>query len=451
MYKNHDYFLSVYYRIADTISLNLAFFVGVFFRFYNDASFSFVNSNYASLLLFINVTWLFITLFQRIYVLQSFTSKYRYSLTILATILIQLLITVAFNGLIKTFYSRIFLVYTYISFSILLIIGRILINLFYDQYLKRKLKKSIIVLFGEEEVLNEVSDFFKAGLATRRSEIAQLNDKKNLLNDLSKLNEESIISELYIPLSAFNELEVEEISNFCDNNFVRLRLIFDWRKVGSRKLSATKLNQTTVIKVALTPLDDPTNALLKRTFDIVFSLLLFLLVFSWLFPIIAVLVKLSSKGPVFFIQERSGQNNNSFYCYKFRSMRLNEEADTKQATQNDPRVTKVGSFLRKSSLDELPQFINVLKGEMSVVGPRPHMLRHTQEYSALVGNFMNRHAIRPGITGLAQIKGFRGEIDDISLLQSRIRLDRFYVNNWSLFFDIQIVVKTVLTIFEDHK
>jgi len=132
-------------------------------------------------------------------------------------------------------------------------------------------------------------------------------------------------------------------------------------------------------------------------------------------------------------------------------MRENVEADRVQACKNDPRITKLGAFLRKTSMDELPQFFNVLKGEMSVVGPRPHMLKHTEEYSELVGNFMNRHAIKPGITGLAQIKGFRGEIDDFSLLQNRIRLDRFYVNNWSLTFDIKIVFLTILTIFRDHK
>ena len=132
-------------------------------------------------------------------------------------------------------------------------------------------------------------------------------------------------------------------------------------------------------------------------------------------------------------------------------MKQNAEADLKQATKNDDRITKVGHFLRKTSLDELPQFINVLKGEMSIVGPRPHMLKHTEQYRELVGNFMQRHAIKPGITGLAQVKGYRGEIDDYSLLQNRVRFDRFYVNNWTLFFDVKIIIKTVLTIFKDHR
>jgi putative colanic acid biosynthesis UDP-glucose lipid carrier transferase len=186
-------------------------------------------------------------------------------------------------------------------------------------------------------------------------------------------------------------------------------------------------------------------------FDLLFTIVVSILLFSWLFPILAIAVKLSSPGSVFFKQKRSGINNKGFNCYKFRSMRQNADADLKQATQNDPRITKVGAFLRKTSLDELPQFINVLKGQMSIVGPRPHMLKHTEEYSSLVGSFMNRHAIKPGITGLAQIKGFRGEIDDFTLLQNRVRLDRFYVNNWTSFFDLKIVFLTVFTLFKDHK
>ncbi len=329
--------------------------------------------------------------------------------------------------------------------------GRKLIQLFYKTYLKHKLKQSVIVLVGEETILGEIESFFKLNLSTKRQEVKRILKKEKLLNQLKAVKEESFISEIYLPLSQFNEDEIEEVSNFCDNYFIRLRLVFDWKKVSARKMSATKINQTTIFKLALTPLDDPFNALLKRAFDLIFSLTICVLLFSWLFPIIAICIKLNSKGPIFFKQVRSGINNKGFKCYKFRSMRPNDEADSVQATSNDSRITKVGAFLRKSSLDELPQFINVIRGEMSIVGPRPHMLKHTEEYSQMVGNFMNRHAIKPGITGLAQIKGFRGEIDDFALLQNRIRLDRFYVNNWTLFFDIRIVALTFFEVFKDHR
>jgi len=182
-----------------------------------------------------------------------------------------------------------------------------------------------------------------------------------------------------------------------------------------------------------------------------FSSFIILAVFSWLLPILAIIIKLTSKGPVFFKQKRTGLGNREFICWKFRSMTVNDNSDTVQATKGDIRITKVGHFLRRSSLDEFPQFINVLKGEMSIVGPRPHMLKHTEEYSQLIGNFMNRHAIKPGITGLAQVKGYRGEIDDSHLLTNRVRLDRFYVNNWSLYMDLKIVFFTIFGVFKDHK
>lgn len=459
MYRNHEYFLSFYYRVVDTIVLNLAFGLGVYLRFYSGNSFDFqskapfdlLQSNYIGLLLFINITWLLVSNSQRIYNLQNFTSKNRYLFAVVTAIVLQLFITVAFNGLIKTFYSRFFLLYTYISFSAFLIVGRRITFFVYLQKLKKKKSQSAIVLMGTVTQLPEFKDFLESNISTETQKIIQLEPTGIQLEELQRINKEFPISELYVSLSGYLEDEIEELSLFCDNHFIRLRLVFNWKNVGSQNLKVVNFSQTNILKLSLTPLDDQYNALIKRGFDLLFSLLVTILIFSWLFPIIALVVKLSSPGPVFFKQKRSGINNKGFNCYKFRSMKQNSEADAKQATQNDPRITKIGAFLRKTSLDELPQFINVLKGQMSIVGPRPHMLKHTEQYSSLVGNFMNRHAIKPGITGLAQIKGYRGEIDDFTLLQNRVRLDRFYVNNWTLFFDVKIVFLTVFTMFKDHK
>tara|TARA_B110000503_G_scaffold142722_1_gene240555 strand:- start:676 stop:1593 length:918 start_codon:yes stop_codon:yes gene_type:complete len=304
---------------------------------------------------------------------------------------------------------------------------------------------------GSKAQLSEVQEFLENNISTETQKIVQLEPVGIQLQELQKINKDFPISELYVSLSGYLEDEIEELSLFCDNHFIRLRLVFNWKKVGSQNLNVVNFSQTNILKLSLTPLDDQYNALIKRGLDLLFSVLVTVLLFSWLFPIIAIAVKFSSPGPVFFKQKRSGLNNRGFNCYKFRSMKQNAEADAKQATQNDPRITKVGAFLRKTSLDELPQFINVLKGQMSIVGPRPHMLKHTEQYANLVGNFMNRHAIKPGITGLAQIKGFRGEIDDFILLQNRVRLDRFYVNNWTLFFDVKIIFLTIFTMFKDHR
>ena len=160
-------------------------------------------------------------------------------------------------------------------------------------------------------------------------------------------------------------------------------------------------------------------------------------------PLIGFLIKIESKGPVFFKQKRNGLDYKEFYCYKFRSMKPNPEAHLHQIRKGDPRVTRIGKFIRKTSIDELPQFINVLKGEMSVVGPRPHMVSHTHMYAEKIDKFMVRHFIKPGITGLAQVSGFRGEVEDDDFIKSRVKYDIYYLENWSILMDLRIVFKTV--------
>jgi exopolysaccharide biosynthesis polyprenyl glycosylphosphotransferase len=185
---------------------------------------------------------------------------------------------------------------------------------------------------------------------------------------------------------------------------------------------------------------------------VTFSLGVILFIFTWLFPILAVLVKLSGRGPVFFKQVRLGKDNEQFVCWKFRSMRMNKEADSKQATKNDPRVTAVGRFLRKSNLDEMPQFFNVLFGHMSIVGPRPHPLRLNEQYRDIIDKYMVRHFVRPGITGWAQVNGLRGETQTPELMERRVELDVWYLENWSFWLDLKIVVKTVTNMFgKDEK
>lgn len=187
---------------------------------------------------------------------------------------------------------------------------------------------------------------------------------------------------------------------------------------------------------------DSSQVLVKRFFEI-FSVSIFLiLIASWLFPIIALIIRLESKGPVFYKQLRHGQNNVPFYCLKFRSMKFEPESHFKQASKGDSRVTKVGAFLRKSSLDELPQLLNVLIGEMAIVGPRPHAIPMNREFAEKIENFMFRHMVKPGITGLAQAKGYRGEINDSFDMNSRLRYDLFYIKNWSFLFDLKIIFWT---------
>jgi putative colanic acid biosynthesis UDP-glucose lipid carrier transferase len=204
------------------------------------------------------------------------------------------------------------------------------------------------------------------------------------------------------------------------------------------------------------PLDDAELRFFKRVFDIVFSTVVFLVVFSWLFPIIMLLIKLTSKGPIFFIQERWGLNNKKIYCYKFRSMAANstdvdENGNYRQATKDDARITPIGRFLRKSNLDELPQFLNVLKGEMSIVGPRPHPTPLNLHSKNIINNYMLRHLVRPGITGWAQVHGYRGETKDLKKMQKRVDFDIWYIANWSFWLDCQIIIQTVINMIKGEK
>jgi len=191
------------------------------------------------------------------------------------------------------------------------------------------------------------------------------------------------------------------------------------------------------------PLDDINSRFFKRAFDIVFSSVVILFVISWLFPLLCVLIKLTSKGPVFFKQKRTGINNRTFTCMKFRTMHMSNDADEKQATKNDSRVTALGGFLRKSNLDEFPQFFNVLIGQMSIVGPRPHMLKHTNQYSELIDYYRVRHYVKPGITGWAQVSGYRGETDELWKMQKRVEYDMSYLESWTFWWDLRIVFLTV--------
>jgi putative colanic acid biosynthesis UDP-glucose lipid carrier transferase len=193
------------------------------------------------------------------------------------------------------------------------------------------------------------------------------------------------------------------------------------------------------------------NAIIKRAIDVVVSFIFLTTLFPVIYLVLGTLIKLSSPGPVFFVQERTGLKGKKFNCYKFRSMKCNGEAHTRQATANDERKTHIGNFIRRTNLDELPQFINVLKGDMSLVGPRPHMLRHTAEYSRLINKYMVRHFIKPGITGWAQINGFRGETNKLEDMEGRIKKDIWYIENWSVAIDMEIMLKTVLMMITGDK
>ena len=255
------------------------------------------------------------------------------------------------------------------------------------------------------------------------------------------------IDEVYCLASKFSQAELQRLIDFADNNLIKLKIIPDNKEVFTRSMTLELYDDIPVLNVRRVPLDTDYSRVMKRIFDLFFSSLIMILVLSWLVPLMYILIKSESRGPLFFKQKRHGYKKRVFWCYKFRSMANNTDSDSKMATKNDMRVTKVGKFIRKTSIDELPQFINVFLGDMSVVGPRPHMELHTEGYQTSVDKYLVRHFVKPGITGLAQIRGYRGEVIQKSDILNRIRLDVLYVEKWSLGLDLKIVYMTVHNIF----
>jgi putative colanic acid biosynthesis UDP-glucose lipid carrier transferase len=235
---------------------------------------------------------------------------------------------------------------------------------------------------------------------------------------------------------------VNKLIDFADEHYIKVKVIPGNSLQLEKQLSFSRYGDLFVINVNEIPLDNAFNRIMKRSFDVIFSLFVTVFILSWLIPMVGLLIKLESKGPIFFIQERNGFNNRVFNCLKFRSMTPNDYSDKLQAKKGDPRITRIGAFLRSTSLDEMPQFINVLLGDMSIVGPRPHTVPMNMEFKTQIEKYNSRHMIKPGITGLAQVKGFRGEIENPYQIRSRFKLDYFYIKNWSIWLDLKICLRT---------
>ncbi|RTY85243.1 exopolysaccharide biosynthesis polyprenyl glycosylphosphotransferase [Flavobacterium sp. LS1P28] len=312
-----------------------------------------------------------------------------------------------------------------------------------------------VILLGNSKSVEPLQQFFTKNpdYGYKLEKVFDLKkDKVRKLRESFAFVLEHKIDEMYCSMSDLTQSQINEIVYFADNNLKTLKFIPDKKQILSRNFTFEYYNYIPVISLRNILLDDSLNKVIKRVFDILFSVVVILGLLSWLTIILAIFIKWESKGPLFFIQKRNGLNYKEFNCYKFRSMELNDEADINQVSKNDIRVTTVGQFIRKTSIDELPQFLNVLFGDMSVVGPRPHMVSHTEMYALKVDKFMVRHFVKPGITGLAQTKGFRGEVETDKDIINRVKFDIFYLENWSILLDIKIVFNTIYnTIKGDEK
>jgi putative colanic acid biosynthesis UDP-glucose lipid carrier transferase len=303
-----------------------------------------------------------------------------------------------------------------------------------------------VVLLGNNINIDPLKIFFNENpdYGYKLIEAFTLEDnKKQRIDDCISFVLANRIDEIYCSVADLSDSQINQIMDFSDNNLKTLKFIPDENQIFSQNIKFEYYDYIPLIPSRNILLDEPLNKIIKRIFDVVFSSLIIISILSWFIPIMALIINWESKGPLFFIQKRNGLNYKEFNCYKFRSMEVNDKADIDLASKNDVRITKVGQFIRKTSIDELPQFFNVLKGEMSVVGPRPHMVSVANLYSLKVDKFMARHFIKPGITGLAQTKGFRGEVETDEDIINRVKYDIFYMENWSILLDGKIIFNTI--------
>ena len=306
--------------------------------------------------------------------------------------------------------------------------------------------------YGDEELQKLIDDLDehenKVGKEPVR--LKRLGSFDELMTAITREGDMDLGDELYLCVSRKEKEAIKKISRYCDQHVVRFYFVPVSVETLGLNLKREMLDDMEVFTTYENPLQNSVNRAIKRLFDIGFSFLA-LIPTAIMFPFVWLIIKIQSPGPVLFKQVRTGLDGREFKCYKFRSMHVNKDADKLQATKNDPRKFPFGNFMRKANIDELPQFFNVLQGRMSIVGPRPHMLAHTEQYSQLIDKYMVRHFVKPGVTGWAQVTGFRGETKELWQMEGRVRRDIWYIEHWSIWLDIRIIWLTFKSIFIHDK
>ena len=446
----YSQFLSLIHFVGDLLLLNFAFVLAYHIKFRGVEGL--YNEHYLWLPIAFNVGWLVSAFVFELYELSRVADYTRTAAALARALLLHVLLVFAFIVVRKAhYYSREQLLFTYLLLSILLVVWRTGLMFALRQYRKMGFNYRRVVIVGNGKLGANMQEFFqqRSEYGYRFMGIFDDRVQPNQVGVVGKVDQvkdfalKHKVDEVYCSLPDITNDQVNDLIEFADKHLIKVKILPDFRGFALKNLRIDFYDSLPVFSLRTHPLDDALNKAIKRAFDVLFSLLFVLFISSWLFPIIALLVKLSSPGPIFFRQRRSGRDNKAFWCFKFRTMRVNNESDLRQASRDDDRITPIGRLLRRTNLDELPQFFNVLAGEMSVVGPRPHMLKHTNEYAQLIDGYMIRHLVKPGITGLAQAKGYRGETPTVQYMRNRVKMDRFYVDNWSMLLDIKIIGLTV--------
>lgn len=414
------------------------------------------NKDYlnSTFLAYITISWLFTSYYTKFY------NVYRYTqVGVLVTLLMSqfFVFTLAYLSYFTVFKEG--EVVNDQIFIFLLIASFISFFKFFIFYLLRKFRAEgkdfrNIVLFGGINSAKKLKDLFhsKNDFGYRFKGFfsnSEYNTQEYLgaIKNGFKYLKNGDVDEIYCNPSEITTNQLVKIRKFAEEKDIELRILPENKAIYRKDFILEYFGTIPVLKPKPLPFEKIETHISKRILDILFSALVCITILSWLLPILWIFIRLDSKGPLFFKQKRDGINGRQFYCFKLRSMTVNDDADKVSASKNDKRITKVGAFLRKTSLDELPQFFNVLLGDMSIVGPRPHMNAHTKKFTNEIENYLIRNSVKPGITGLAQISGYRGEVIKKSDIKNRVRLDIFYIENWSFFLDVKIIFQTFFNVF----
>lgn len=406
-----------------------------------------------------NLSWLVSYHICERYALNKKTWAGRIIKTCASAYILVLLLNWTLYSTAMPYQSAHFIFNSLIYFGFYLLLSRIIVVYLRLAVTKNNRLSRKIVVIGANETTEHLLQQFNCkgyphtilGVFADENTVNKPQQLKGSIDECINFAIENQVREIYTTVSPEVDKRLYQIAEAAERNFIQFKLVPDISYYLRKKAQAEEEIELPILTLTPEPEADVAGQIQKRVFDVVFSSLVIVFVLSWLTPILALLIKLESEGPVFFKQLRTGKNGRPFLCFKFRSLKMNDEADSRQVTANDDRYTRIGKFMRRTNLDELPQFFNVLLGDMSVVGSRPHMLKHTEDYSRLHSHYMLRHYIKPGLTGWAQVNGYRGEIKMDEQLIKRVDHDIWYMENWDFWLDMRIVLQTLSSTFKGDK
>jgi putative colanic acid biosysnthesis UDP-glucose lipid carrier transferase len=460
MNKQFRNYLQISLIVLDLIILNVFFFIAK--SIFNEQTHALKTKTVAEFLVVLNIVWLSLTFITRMYTENVILNFEYFSKRTTQLFLLWVVAVLFYLFFFQKFeISRSLIFATFISFAIGLIFNRFLyLGIYYHFKSKNTLQNNVLII-GFNETAKKLEQYFDeeginsklVGFTEEFSKVKELTRHPILsgINDTIKIAQRMDVQEIFSTVTPEQDNSIYKMISDAEKACIRFKIVPDFSLFINKPVHIDYIRDMPILSLRSEPLDDVGNRIKKRALDILVSSFVIIFILSWLVPILGLLIILESRGAIFFAQIRSGKNNKTFKCYKFRSMKVNKESDQKQATKNDSRVTKIGRIIRKTSLDEFPQFINVLKGEMSLVGPRPHMVKHTTDYSKIVDQFMIRQFLKPGITGWAQINGYRGEITDEHSIKMRVDNDLWYLENWNIWLDVRIIFLTVYKVFKGDK